>query len=335
MLIVNHLIRFVVCVLSVGGSVVLADPAVDRNTTRSNRAGATGGGSDVTETDLNISNDKIVRKRPGRQSSSDMTPDSDLSQRGSGTVKFFNNSKGFRISASIQDGAGDLPETDLNISNDKIVRKRPGRQSSSDMTPDSDLSQRGSGTVEFFNDTKGSRISAADQANVGTLRNNDPIPGIDIIVEKDSVVDSAIANSIVMLYYQLLLEGASDSEAIEYGLIAALMADSDAIEYGLIAALMGEVPENQLADADEIIVRKKPGRVADTAELSGGLGDNASGTHRKNDPIPEIDVIVERDSEEDPAMYDSPLVMLNEMLKAGYSQAEVVDFALATGLLGG
>jgi|TARA_B110000495_G_C22910222_1_gene531485 Flp pilus assembly pilin Flp len=195
---------------------------------------------------------------------------------------------------------------------------------------------RGNGTVKFFNESKGFGFSVADQEGSGTLRNNDPIPGIDIIVEKDPEDNPALENSVAMLYYQFLLEGASDSEAIEYGLIAALMGDSDseAIEYGLIAALMGETPEDQPVDLDDKIVRKKPGRVGDGADLDGGSGNNGSGTLRNNDPIPGIDVIVEKDPEENNSLDNSPVMMLNEMLNAGYSQAEVVEFALATGLIG-
>ena len=334
MLVVNRLIRFVFCLLCVGGSLVIADPAVNHNSSRSNKGTVAG---DVSETDLKISNEKVVRKKPGRQSSSDMTPDSELVQRSSGTVKFFNSSKGFGVSASDQDGAGDLTDTDSNISNDMMVRQKPGRQSSNDMTPDSELAQRSSGTVKFFNNSKGFGISTADQDGAGTQWNKDPIHGIDVIFEKDL----ALENSVVMLYYQLLLEGASDSEAIEYGLIAPLVAadDSDAIEYGLIAALLSNVTvsnvtENRIGDADDIIVRKKPGRAAEIADLGGGPGNHILGMLRNNDPIPGIDVIVEKDSEDDPAMDDSLVVMLNEMLNAGYSKAEVVNFALATGLIG-
>ena len=178
---------------------------------------------------------------------------------------------------------------------------------------------RGNGTVKFFNESKGFGFSVADQEGSGTLRNNDPIPGIDIIVEKDPEDNPALENSVAMLYYQFLLEGASDSEAIEYG---------------LIAALMGETPEDQPVDLDDKIVRKKPGRVGDGADLDGGSGNNGSGTLRNNDPIPGIDVIVEKDPEENNSLDNSPVMMLNEMLNAGYSQAEVVEFALATGLIG-
>ena len=231
--IVNHLVCFVVCVLCVGGSIVLANPAVDHNSSRSNRESGTSGGSDLPETDSNISNDKIVRKKPGRQASSDVTPDSDLSQRGPRTVKFFNNSKGFGFTAGDQ-------------------------------------------------------------------------------------------------------EGHSDSDAIEYGLIAALMSDgdSDAIEYGLIAALMSDAAQDQSAGDGDKVVRKRPGRFAQDVGLGGGAGNNGSGTLRNNDPIPGIDIIVEKDPEDNPALDNSPVMMLNEMLNAGYSHAEVVEFALATGLIG-
>ena len=309
--IVNHSICFVVCVLCVGGSIVLANPAVDHNSSRSNRESGTSGGSDLPETDSNISNDKIVRKKPGRQASSDVTPDSDLSQRGPRTVKFFNNTKGFRISASVQDGAGDLLETDSNISNDKIVRKKPGRQASSDVTPDSDLSQRGSGTVKFFNNSKGFGFTAGDQEGHS---------------DSDAIEYGLIA--------ALMSDG--DSDAIEYALIAALMSDgdSDAIEYGLIAALMSDAAQGKCAGDGDKVVRKRPGRFAQDVGLGGGAGNNGSGTLRNNDPIPGIDIIVEKDPEDNPALDNSPVMMLNEMLNAGYSHAEVVEFALATGLIG-
>jgi len=81
-------------------------------------------------------------------------------------------------------------------------------------------------------------------------------------------------------------------------------------------------------------VRKRPGRFAQDVGLGGGAGNNGSGTLRNNDPIPGIDIIVEKDPEDNPALDNSPVMMLNEMLNAGYSHAEVVEFALATGLIG-
>jgi len=61
----------------------------------------------------------------------------------------------------------------------------------------------------------------------------------------------------------------SDAEAIEYGLIAALLGDSDAeaIEYGLIAALLDAIAEDQPVELDDKIVRKKPNRVGDGVDL--------------------------------------------------------------------
>lgn len=164
----------------------------------------------------------------------------------------------------------------------------------SDVTLDSEIAQRGSGTVKFFNNSKGFGFTAGDQ------------------------------------------EGHSDSDAIEYGLIAALMSDggSDAIEYGLIAALMSDVAQDQSAGDGDKFVRKRPGRFAQDVGLGGGAGNNGSGTLRNNDPIPGIDIIVEKDPEDNPALDNSPVMMLNEMLNAGYSHAEVVEFALATGLIG-
>ena len=164
----------------------------------------------------------------------------------------------------------------------------------SDVTLDSEIAQIGSGTVKFFNNSKGFGFTAGDQ------------------------------------------EGHSDSDAIEYGLIAALMSDggSDAIEYGLIAALMSDVAQDQSAGDGDKFVRKRPGRFAQDVGLGGGAGNNGSGTLRNNDPIPGIDIIVEKDPEDNPALDNSPVMMLNEMLNAGYSQAEVVEFALATGLIG-
>ena len=164
----------------------------------------------------------------------------------------------------------------------------------SDVTLDSEIALRGSGTVKFFNNSKGFGFTAGDQ------------------------------------------EGHNDSDAIEYGLIAALMSDgdSDAIEYGLIAALMSDVTQDQSAGDGDKFVRKRPGRFAQDVGLGGGAGNNGSGTLRNNDPIPGIDIIVEKDPEDNPALDNSPVMMLNEMLNAGYSHAEVVEFALATGLIG-
>ena len=96
----------------------------------------------------------------------------------------------------------------------------------------------------------------------------------------------------------------------------------------------GRFAQDQSAGDGDKFVRKRPGRFAQDVGLGGGAGNNGSGTLRNNDPIPGIDIIVEKDPEDNPALDNSPVMMLNEMLNAGYSQAEVVEFALATGLIG-
>ena len=126
------------------------------------------------------------------------------------------------------------------------------------------------------------------------------------------------------------------ADAIEYGLIAALLSgdDSDAIEYALILAFLRETEQPQSSDSNDKIVRKRPGRLAENVEPGEGNGDTGSGTIRNNDPIPGIDVIVDKDPVLNESLNNSPIMMLNEMLRAGYSQAEVVEFALETGLIG-
>ena len=84
-----------------------------------------------------------------------------------------------------------------------------------------------------------------------------------------------------MLYFQFRLEGMSDSEAIEYGLIAALVVD--ATEY------------HSAVDLDDKIVRKKPGRVGDGVDFDREAGNHGFGTllNLDIDPIHGIDSIVE------------------------------------------
>ena len=102
--------------------------------------------------------------------------------------------------------------------------------------------------------------------------------GVEQLVEDDE--------AFVSIVEQFLVQSASESEAIEYGLIAALMSDSDAeaieygliaallgdsdaeaIEYGLIAALLDAMAEDQPVELDDKIVRKKPNRVGDGVDL--------------------------------------------------------------------
>lgn len=196
-------------------------------------------------------------------------------------------------------GGGDASEKDLYVSNDKIVRKKPGRTTYSDVT----------------------LTSGTSEGQSKTLHQSEQF------VENDE--------TFVSIVEQFLLQSSSESQAIEYGLIAALMSDGEAetIEYALIVALMGDASDEQTLDVHDIIVRKKPGRVADESDLGSG-GNHGSGSLRNNDPIPGIDVIVDVDPEAYPALDNSPVMMLNAMLEVGYSQAEVVEFALATGLIG-
>ena len=204
----------------------------------------------------------------------------------------------------------------------------------SDVTLDSEIAQRGSGTVKFFNNSKGFGFTAGDQEGHS---------------DSDAIEYGLIA--------ALMSDGGSD--AIEYGLIAALMSDvaqdqsaGDGDKYvrkrpgrfaqdqsagdgdKFVRKRPGRFAQDQSAGDGDKFVRKRPGRFAQDVGLGGGAGNNGSGTLRNNDPIPGIDIIVEKDPEDNPALDNSPVMMLNEMLNAGYSQAEVVEFALATGLIG-
>ena len=126
------------------------------------------------------------------------------------------------------------------------------------------------------------------------------------------------------------------ADAIEYGLIAALLNgdDFDATEEAMILAILMEEEQAQSTESYDKVVRKRPGRVAEDVDLGEGDGNVGSGKLRNNDPIPGIDVIVDKDPVLNEPIDNSPVMMLYEMLRAGYSQAEVVDFALATGLIG-
>jgi Flp pilus assembly pilin Flp len=204
----------------------------------------------------------------------------------------------------------------------------------SDVTLDSEIALRGSGTVKFFNNSKGFGFTAGDQEG-----HND----------SDAIEYGLIA--------ALMSDG--DSDAIEYGLIAALMSDvtldqsaGDGDKFvrkrpgrfaqdqsagdgdKFVRKRPGRFAQDQSAGDGDKFVRKRPGRFAQDVGLGGGAGNNGSGTLRNNDPIPGIDIIVEKDPEDNPALDNSPVMMLNEMLNAGYSHAEVVEFALATGLIG-
>ena len=137
-------------------------------------------------------------------------------------------------------------------------------------------------------------------------------------------------------YANVTLSAVGEAEAIEYGLIAALMnGDDDAmIEYALIVALLTEMEQAATGDCNDSNKQVRPSLAAGDGDLGGGNGNAGSGTLRNNDPIPGIDVIVDKDPVLNESLNNSPVMMLNDMLRAGYSQAEVVEFALATGLLG-
>ncbi len=289
MSVVNRLSRSVSCVLWVFCSIAVADPAVDHNTTRSNRdGGIDGGGSDVTS-------------------------DSEMAQRGSGTVKFFNNSKGFGFTAGDQEGHSDSDAIEYGLiaalmsdgdsdaieygliaalmsdvaqdqsagDGDKFVRKRPGRFAQDQSAGDGD---------KFVRKRPG-RFAQDQSAGDG-----------DKFVRKRP------------------------------GRFAQDQSAGDGDKF--VRKRPGRFAQDQSAGDGDKFVRKRPGRFAQDVGLGGGAGNNGSGTLRNNDPIPGIDVIVEKDPEENPALDNSPVMMLNEMLNAGYSQAEVVEFALATGLIG-
>ena len=137
-------------------------------------------------------------------------------------------------------------------------------------------------------------------------------------------------------YANVTLSAAGEAEAIEYGLIAALMnGDDDAmIEYALIVALLTEMEQAATGDCNDSNKQVRPSLAAGDGDIGGGNGNAGSGTLRNNDPIPGIDVIVDKDPVLNESLNNSPVMMLNEMLRAGYRQAEVVEFALAAGLLG-
>jgi len=155
----------------------------------------------------------------------------------------------------------------------------------------------------------------------------------DLAIGNDKIVRKKPGRT---TYANVTLSGAGEAEAIEYGLIAALMdGDDDAmIEYALIVALLTEMEQAETGDCNDNNKQVRPSLAAGDGDLGGGNGNAGSGTLRNNDPIPGIDVIVDKDPVLNESLNNSPVMMLNEMLRAGYSQAEVVEFALATGLLG-
>ena len=155
----------------------------------------------------------------------------------------------------------------------------------------------------------------------------------DLAIGNDKIVRKKLGRT---TYANVTLSAAGEAEAIEYGLIAALMdGDDDAmIEYALIVALLTEMEQAETGDCNDNNKQVRPSLAAGDGDLGGGNGNAGSGTLRNNDPIPGIDVIVDKDPVLNESLNNSPVMMLNEMLRAGYSQAEVVEFALATGLLG-
>ena len=170
----------------------------------------------------------------------------------------------------------------------------------------------------------------SSRSNKGTLTGGgDDAADKDVALATDRVVRKKPGRT---TYANITLA----ADAIEYGLIAALFSgdDSEAIEYALLLTLLTDMEQAASVDSDDKIVRKKPGLVSEYGELGDGNESTGSGTLRNNDPIPGIDVIVDKDPELNTSVYSSPVMLLNEMLKAGYSQAEVVEFALETGLIG-
>lgn len=170
----------------------------------------------------------------------------------------------------------------------------------------------------------------SSRSNKGTVANGgDNMTDLELAIGNDIIVRKKPGRT---SYGHITLS----ADAIEYGLIAALLSgdDFDATGFDLIMDLLTEVEQAQSADSDDKIVRKKPGRAAEDVDLGEGNGNTGSGTLRNNDPIPGIDVIVDKDPILNESLNNSPVMMLNEMLRAGYSQAEVVDFALAMGLIG-
>lgn len=155
----------------------------------------------------------------------------------------------------------------------------------------------------------------------------------DLAIGNDKIVRKKPGRT---TYANVTLSAAGEAEAIEYGLIAALMdGDDDAmIEYALIVALLTEMEQAETGDCNDNNKQVRPSLAAGDGDLGGGNGNAGSGTLRNNDPIPGIDVIVDKDPVLNESLNNSPVMMLNEILRAGYSQAEVVEFALATGLLG-
>ena len=155
----------------------------------------------------------------------------------------------------------------------------------------------------------------------------------DLAIGNDKIVRKKPGRT---TYANVTLSAAGEAEAIEYGLIAALMdGDDDAmIEYALIVALLTEMEQAETGDCNDNNKQVRPSLAAGDGDLGGGNGNAGSGTLRNNDPIPGIDVVVDKDPVLNESLNNSPVMMLNEMLRAGYSQAEVVEFALATGLLG-
>jgi len=233
-------------------------------------------------------------------------------------------------------GGGDTTDTDLAIGNDKIVRKKPGRTTYANVTlsaageadgtsaelaiGNDKIVRKKPGRTTYANVT----LSAAGEAD-GT--------SAELAIGNDKIVRKKPGRT---TYANVTLSAAGEAEAIEYGLIAALMdGDDDAmIEYALIVALLTEMEQAETGDCNDNNEQVRPSLAAGDGDLGGGNGNAGSGTLRNNDPIPGIDVIVDKDPVLNESLNNSPVMMLNEMLRAGYSQAEVVEFALATGLLG-
>ena len=112
--------RFLICLglCLVCAAVQNTTAAEHHNSTRSNRGSIAGGGSDGTGGgEASISNDKIVRKRPGRTTYSNTLQESDAD------LESWLDYLDLILMTESAEGT----ERDASIGNDKIVRKRPGR----------------------------------------------------------------------------------------------------------------------------------------------------------------------------------------------------------------
>ena len=154
-----------------------------------------------------------------------------------GTVKFFNDAKGFGF-----------------VSN--------GDEVTAEMTA------RGNGTVKFFNDTKG----------FGFISN---VPGMDELLQKIAAICGGPATGCTFEIMDILNEVLNgthgDSEAIEYGLIAALMRGTGEVGGKTVRKAPGRVAGDATGLTDEIMEGDKVSYNLDEDSNESGAPKTANG----------------------------------------------------------